>query len=166
MKSVREVAHAPLTWIAARRNPVYQLLSSGGDVVATLHQSKLPNARITVRTAEDSWIFKQKNYVLKESFSISTSETEIAWIEFGLWRASRLKFSDGKTFQWTHSSPFSTESLFLDENDVTLIRFRSQNWSNSKIVVRASQVTLQRPELALLMTFGCYVKTYREALAI
>ncbi|MEA5504713.1 hypothetical protein VB735_16655 [Halotia wernerae UHCC 0503] len=107
-----------------------------------------------------------KVLLIKENFSAIVSEIEVAVMKFGWWRAGVLSFSSGHKFIWSHNSPFSSESMFLDENQALLISFKSQDLFNSKITVKVSQDSLLLPELSLLTTFGCYVKTYREILAI
>jgi hypothetical protein len=159
MKNIREVLQQPLLWTQPSAFQRVFELHAGDDVVGTLRWDKALGSLALAESSDGVWSFKRSGFLRpKVTVRVPGSETEVAIFKPSWGGEGTLRFSDGRCYQWQHTSFWRSQWALANETGESLIHFIPE----FAMFEHAAEVTLEpraesTPDLSLLTLLGWYL---------
>jgi hypothetical protein len=159
MKTIRDVLEQPLLWTQPSAFQRVFELHAGDDVVGTLRWQKAFGSLALAESSDGVWSFKRSGFLRpKVTVRVPGSETECAAFKPSWGGEGVLRFSDGRCYQWQHTSIWRSEWAFVNDASKPLVHFKPE----LAYFKHAADVTIEpravsNPDLSLLTLLGWYL---------
>jgi hypothetical protein len=156
---MRELVGRALHWMQPSVLKREFELLCGNEVVGTLRWQKAFGSLALAEGADGAWTFKRSGFLRpKVTVRPAGSETEAAVFKPSWGGEGTLSFSDGRCYQWHHTSFWHSEWAFTNEAGEPLVHFKP----DFALFKHAAEVTLEPsavsvPDLSLLTLLGWYL---------
>jgi len=136
----------------------YELVSSTGEVEATLHFRSSFGSFATAESADGCWTFKRVGFwQTKVTVRPCGSDEDIARFKNNTWSCGgTLEFPDGRTFQ-ANTNFWQTKFRFESPTGEKLIEFETSGLLHLSIAVAVQPGASTMVDLPLMVMLGCYL---------
>ncbi len=166
MKSIKSSGEDQLNWIQPKAIQQIFELRGNEDLYAALIFPKSLGSLAEAEASNGKWTFKRVGF-----FNVSITIREVGKeTDLAVYKPKRMsysgsiEFANNKIFHWQSSNFWSTKFEFQDENNNTVVAFKSgieepklKDWFKTQARVEIPELAKNLPELELLILFGWYL---------